>query len=91
MPDFITAEYLCYLLAPIVALIVQALKGVEIIQRYPKVTVAVLSPIVSAIAGWTMGGLDWSMLVECTLVPMIGAVGVYEWVVKPAAEMLEAA
>lgn len=88
MLDFISAEYLCYLLAPIIALLVQALKGVAIVERYPKVAVAVLSTLASTVAGWTFFGLDWAMLAECTLVPLVGAVGIYEWVVKPASDAL---
>lgn len=88
MFEFITAEYLCYLLAPIIALVVQALKNVAIVDQYPKIAVAVLSTLASSVAGLTLFGLDWAMLAECTITPMVGAVGLYEWVVKPAAKAM---
>lgn len=85
MLDFITAGWLCYLLAPVIALAVQWLKGVEIIAAYPKLFAAIVSALVSVVSAWTFGGLEWAMIAECTLVQFAGAVATYEVAVKPLA------
>jgi len=85
MLEFLNAEYICYVLAPAVALLVQALKGFELVARNPKAAAAVLSAIASIVAGWTFLGLDWAMIAECTIMQAVGSVGLYEWIVKPVA------
>lgn len=86
MFEFITSEWLCFLIAPLIALGVQWLKSSALVAQYPKLVAGLIAAIVSIVSGVTLGSLDVAMLIECTLVQFAGAVATYEVAIKPVNE-----
>lgn len=78
MFDFITAEFICLIAGPVIAIAVSAMKRLSFVAAHPKIVAAILSIIIGLTNTLTAGGLDWPMLAECILIPFAAAVATYE-------------
>lgn len=78
MESVITAEWICLVAGPIIALLVSAFKKVSVVQQYPKVIAGLLSALFAVVSGLTFMELDWAAIAVCTIGQFSAAVATYE-------------
>jgi hypothetical protein len=77
----------CLALAPLLTLIVGALKRIPFVRKFPKVVAAIIAGVVAAFraAHPETHSIDLGQLAECLALLLSGAIATQEIVVKPVA------